>query len=101
MPTRPQQAQFDYIAANVRRLRLRLGLTQEGLADKAGLEPRFVQRVERAKVDLRVSTFLRLAGALEAPPAALLRRAKLEPATPGRPFARDSRTAPRRRVRVR
>ena len=31
---------------------------QEDLAAKAGFEPRFVQRVERAKLDLRMSTFL-------------------------------------------
>ncbi len=96
MPIRACQVHIDSIAANVRRIRARLGLTQEDLADKAGFEPRFVQRVERAKLDLRLSTFLRLAQALEVAPGVLFRRAKLEPARTGRPRSRAARSSPPR-----
>ena len=76
---------MEFIAGNVRRIRTRLGLTQDELAAKSGFETRFIQRVERAKLDMRMSTFVRLAEALGVPPGALLRRAKLEPAKTGRP----------------
>jgi transcriptional regulator with XRE-family HTH domain len=88
MPTPAPQPYLESIAANVRQVRTRLGLTQEELAALAEFEPRFIQRVERAKLDMRMSTFLRIADALGVPPAALLRRRKLEPAKPGRPRSR-------------
>jgi transcriptional regulator with XRE-family HTH domain len=88
MPRSVPQPYLEFIAANVRRARTRLGLTQEQLAARADFEHRFIQRVERAKLDMRMSTFLRIADALGVPPAALLRRRKLEPAKPGRPRTR-------------
>jgi transcriptional regulator with XRE-family HTH domain len=91
MPGGGPQAYLDYIAANVRRLRLRLGLTQDELAARTRFDPRMFQRIERAKLDLKMSTFVRLAEALGVSPSALLRRARLAPPRPGRPPTRRKR----------
>lgn len=85
MRSREAQQQIEYVAANVRRLRRRLGLSQAALAEKAGFNVRWLQDVEVAKVDLRIQTLVRLAGALGVPPARLLRRARLAVPGPGRP----------------
>jgi transcriptional regulator with XRE-family HTH domain len=74
-----------YIAANVRRLRTRLGLTQAELAELAGFNGRHLQRIERGQVDLKVASLGELAEALGVAPGVLLRPAKLEPSRPGRP----------------
>lgn len=79
------KAILDSIGANLRRFRLRAGLTQEALAERAGTEIRFTQRVERGKIDISISTLVRLARALHVAPSAFLRRAKLAAPRPGRP----------------
>lgn len=75
-----------YIGANVRRLRVRLGLTQAQLAELANVNGRHLQRVERGLVDLHVSSLEVLATVLGVSPSTLLRPAKLEPSRPGRPW---------------
>ena len=55
------------ISANVARLRLDRGLTQEGLAMKAGLSRLALGRIERGVVVPRGSTLQGLAGALDVP----------------------------------
>jgi transcriptional regulator with XRE-family HTH domain len=77
-----------YVGANVRRMRLRRGLTQERLAEDAGLELRFVQRVERAETNLSVAALVGLADALGVPPGQLFKKAELPPAQRGRPKKR-------------
>ncbi|MGH7296654.1 MAG: helix-turn-helix domain-containing protein, partial [Polyangiaceae bacterium] len=67
------------IAANVRRLRRRRGLTQERLAERAGIDLSYLQRVERAGVNLSMSKLLQVADAFGIPPGLLLRRAQLPP----------------------
>lgn len=79
-----------YIGANVRRARLRSGLTQERLAELAGLDLRFVQRVERAETNLGVAALVALADALDVAPALLFRKAQLSPAQRGRPRNRPA-----------
>lgn len=79
------RAVLESIGANLRKLRLREGITQEALAERAGMEVRFTQRVERGKIDIAISTLARLARALGVAPSVLLRPAKLEAAKPGRP----------------
>jgi transcriptional regulator with XRE-family HTH domain len=74
-----------YIAANVVRLRKRAGLTQEGLAEAADVEPRYVQEVERARTNLSIGVLVALAGALGVDERALLKPAKLSPPRTGRP----------------
>ena len=67
------RAVLESIGANLRRLRLRAGLTQEKLAELVGMESRFTQRVLRGKVDISMSTLIRFAKALGVTPASLLR----------------------------
>ena len=74
-----------FVGANVRRLRVKRGLTQQELEEASGLDVRFIRRVERATVNLRFDTFVRLAEALKVEPGALLKQAKLNPSPSGRP----------------
>lgn len=74
-----------YIAANVRRLRISRGWTQTQLAHSARLDPRHVQRVERAVVNLTVGALASLADALRTPPGRLFDVADLPPVKQGRP----------------
>jgi transcriptional regulator with XRE-family HTH domain len=81
-----------YIAANVRRLRAGRGLTQEGLADRAGVAPRYVQELENARTNLTLAMLVQIADALEVDPRRLLRpTAPLPPSRPGRPPKRAAR----------
>lgn len=82
---------LGYIAANVRRLREKRGLSQERFAELAGLDSRFAQRVERGRLNFSIETLVRLAAALDTTPGALLRPAKLSPAKPGRPRRKSAR----------
>jgi transcriptional regulator with XRE-family HTH domain len=63
----------DIVGANIRAQRKRLGLTQEGLADRAGMHLVEVGRAERGVRDLRVSSVAKLARALDVPAMELLR----------------------------
>jgi transcriptional regulator with XRE-family HTH domain len=74
-----------FIGANTRRWRLKRGLTQEGLAEVADLDLRFIQRIERGATNLSVSVLVALSDALDVEPTALFKAAKLSPARPGRP----------------
>jgi transcriptional regulator with XRE-family HTH domain len=57
---------------NLRDARKRLGLTQEEVAERSGVHPTEVSRIEAGKRDPRVSTLLRLARAVEVRPGQLL-----------------------------
>lgn len=52
--------------------RRRLGVTQESLARFAGLHRSEVQKLEAGKRDLRLSTIVKVAGALGIDPAGLV-----------------------------
>ena len=62
------------LGANLRDARERLGLTQEQVSDRSGVQAGEVSRIERGKRDPKVSTLEKLAAALEVEPAELLRR---------------------------
>jgi transcriptional regulator with XRE-family HTH domain len=49
----------------VRRLRLRAGLTQENLAELAGLDHTYVQAVERVRTNFTIEVLVALADALQ------------------------------------
>jgi transcriptional regulator with XRE-family HTH domain len=83
-----------YVGANVRRLRVRISLSQAEFAELCDMNGRHIQRIERGKVDLHLSSLEILAKALRVAPQALLRPARLEPATVGRPPRKKSRGAP-------
>jgi ribosome-binding protein aMBF1 (putative translation factor) len=76
---------MHYVAANVRRLRLRAGLTQDGLAERANMETTYVARVEAAKINLSIGMLGQLADALGVPPGRLFRPATMHEITRGRP----------------
>lgn len=79
------------VAANVARLRRRMGLTQEELAEAAGLDVRAVQRIEQGKMNFGVVVLVRLAASLKTQVGVLVRRAKFTPSRPGRPRTRPAR----------
>ena len=76
---------LGFIAANVRRERLRLDETQESFAERAKFVTRFYQRIEAGEVDLSISTLVRLSDALGVEPSVLLQPAPAASRPPGRP----------------
>jgi transcriptional regulator with XRE-family HTH domain len=66
-------APLDTLARNLRRAREKAGLSQEALADAAGMHRNAVALIEAGKRDPRVSTVAKLAKALGIPPADLLK----------------------------
>ena len=64
------------MATNVRRTRHARGLTQEELADRAGLSSRYLGSIERAAVSASVTVLGRIARALRVDPCELIRVAQ-------------------------
>ena len=62
--------------ANLRRQRLAKGLSQEQLAEKTGIHPSEVSRLERAARDPRLSTIVKLARGLDVPAERLVKGIK-------------------------
>jgi transcriptional regulator with XRE-family HTH domain len=60
------------LGKNLRAARRRLGLTQEEVAERSGVQAGEVSRIERGKRDPKVSTVERLAAAVEVSPGQLL-----------------------------
>lgn len=79
--------EFRYVAANVAMLRRQLGLTQEQLAERVGIDITALSRIERGTVNFTFRTFLDLAKALRVAPATLLKHTKFARARAGRPKA--------------
>jgi DNA-binding XRE family transcriptional regulator len=82
------RALLESVAANVRRCRQKRDLTQEQLAELAGIELRSLQNIETGRTNLRVVTLHRLAEALGVAPAVLLEPGKLPTRPRGRPPGR-------------
>ena len=91
MNTKELTAVLKNIGGNAYRLRRKRGFTQEGLADAASLDLRFIQRIERGTMNVSIATLMSLSNALGAPPAEFFRPATVNPARAGRP-SRASRT---------
>jgi transcriptional regulator with XRE-family HTH domain len=68
---RPSTA-LDTFGANLRAARARRGLTQEQLAHASGVTSGEISRMERGVREPRITTLVRLADALDVPPADLL-----------------------------
>jgi transcriptional regulator with XRE-family HTH domain len=62
----------DVLATNLRRLRHERRLTQEELADRAGISSRYIGAVERAAVSASVTVLGQIAEALRVEPSELL-----------------------------
>ncbi|KYF47535.1 Cro/Cl family transcriptional regulator [Sorangium cellulosum] len=74
-----------YIGANVRRIRIKRGMTQQELADAAGVALRFLQEIERAKSNIGVGVLVKLADVLGVRPGVLFHQRELPPVKRGRP----------------
>ncbi|WP_020398965.1 helix-turn-helix domain-containing protein [Kordiimonas gwangyangensis] len=60
------------LARNVRKRRTELGLSQEALADAAGLDRTYISGIERGLRNPTIEVVSKLASALQQQPAALL-----------------------------
>jgi len=73
MSVAPQNCRLVTVfAENVRRRRLALGLSQEELAERAGVHRTYVGMLERSEKNVTIYNIERLAIALNATPASLL-----------------------------
>ena len=63
----------EVMAVNLRRLRHEKEMTQEELAEKAGLSARYIGAIERADVSARVTVLGPIADALEVDASELVR----------------------------
>jgi transcriptional regulator with XRE-family HTH domain len=64
----------DVLAFNVRRLRVRGGLSQESLAFAADVDRTFVSQIERSRINVSIDNIEKLAIALNAEPCLLFER---------------------------
>jgi transcriptional regulator with XRE-family HTH domain len=64
----------DVMATNLRRLRYAKNMTQEELAQNAGLSVRYIGAIERARVSASVTVLGRIADALNVEAAELVKR---------------------------
>lgn len=62
----------EIMAINLRRIRHDRGLTQEELADRSGITPRYIGSVERARVSATVTVLGQIAKGLDIDPAELI-----------------------------
>jgi len=92
---------LERIAANVRKARLRRGMTQEALAETADVDLRTLQRVERATMNMRVGILVKIANALQLTAGNLFRAAKLPPPKRGRPPTKKGKSKKRKRSSAR
>jgi len=68
----------EVLAYNVRRIRQEIGLSQEALADLAGLHRTYVSSIERGQRNVGIMNVFRLGEALGVDPGELLRRPRDE-----------------------
>jgi transcriptional regulator with XRE-family HTH domain len=61
---RPQDPWLYAVGENVREARKKAGLTQERLAELAGLAPRTIQKIEAGKITILISTLRRIRAAI-------------------------------------
>jgi transcriptional regulator with XRE-family HTH domain len=66
----------EVMAINLRRLRHAKGMTQEELAERAGLSARYIGAIERARVSASVTVLGQVADALEIEAGDLVRRTR-------------------------
>ncbi len=67
-----KQSAPEVFAYNLRRIRQEIGLSQEALADLAGLHRTYVSSIERGQRNVGITNVFRLAEALGVDPSVLL-----------------------------
>ena len=73
MPLKPTDCQLvSVFAENVRRRRIELNLSQEELADRAGVHRTYIGMLERREKNVTIYNIERVAEALDLPPYTLL-----------------------------
>lgn len=65
--SRKEWTRIKVFGANVRRERLRKGLTQDELAEKADIATRNLQKIEAGEINLLMTTVFRIGLALNCP----------------------------------
>ncbi len=65
-------ASREHLARNLKRLRIALGLSQEALADAAGIDRTYVSALERRKYSLSIDRLDQIASSLGVEPHVLL-----------------------------
>lgn len=73
MPTTSETKLLKQLGNNIRAERLKIGLSQEALADKADLDRSYVGGVERGERNVSLINIVRLARALGVAPGNLLK----------------------------
>lgn len=68
----PSASPQTIFAANVRRLRVAAGLSQEALADRAGLHRTYISSIERAERNVSLQNIFAIAEALGVNPDVLI-----------------------------
>ena len=72
--SRSKLPQLAVFSANVRRERVARGLTQEKLAELMEVNPRTIQKIEAGKLNILLTTVMRLQKALDCSWDSLMRR---------------------------
>lgn len=85
MLRRSIEAVSGFVGANVRRLRVKQGMTQEALAEQLEVTARFIQRIERGEAIVSLPLLVRAAGTLGVEPFQLLKPARASKPMVGRP----------------
>lgn len=80
----PPGSLYEAIGNNIRRIRLRRGITQEALAGLTSLSRASIANIEKGRQRLLVHTLWEIARALDVDPGELFPRTAAEPVSSGR-----------------
>jgi len=72
VPEAPRSPLRGVFASNVRARRKKLGISQEELADRAGVHRTYIGAVERSEVNVSIDNIARISVALETSAASLM-----------------------------
>lgn len=89
MRREPERLLAD-VGVRIKELRRRHSLTQEQLAEQAGVSVGWIQQVESGTANLRLTTLGTIAALFDEDASALLRRPRTQKAKPGRPRNRPA-----------